>query len=229
MLSHEELKRKILTAFKILRKLDLTDYAGSVSALIPDVDDILINASIFDTGDTSLSDPETVVTIDINGKLLNGRFPPPNETPLHTSIYKLRDDVKSVVHIHPTLSTAFSIVETEILPVYVRGAEVVAKGVPIFQNPDPIKNEELGFALAKTLNGSRACLMRSHGLVTVGRTIEEASLASINLEQLLKIQFIATILGNPRPMPQKNAEERIKLWSNPNWIKKIWRYYESMV
>jgi ribulose-5-phosphate 4-epimerase/fuculose-1-phosphate aldolase len=48
------------------------------------------------------------------------------------------------------------------------------KGIPVFEDPELVTRKDQGQALAKTLGEGKAVLLRNHGIVTVGETIEEA-------------------------------------------------------
>lgn len=227
-----KLKKNVVTAYRILYKLGLCDYAGDVSARIPGTDNILIGAKgIYGGGfvNPSSMDIKNIITVNLMGKQLEGDLPPPLETPMHTSIYKVRSDVGGIAHTHPIIATAFSIAGKEILPIFARGVESVSLGIPIFENSSAIDTEELGQVLAETLGQHRACLLQAHGLVTVGRTVEEACIAASNLEQNAKIQLITSLIGNPRPMSDESIKNRIKVWSDLRLIKGVWSYYESIV
>jgi ribulose-5-phosphate 4-epimerase/fuculose-1-phosphate aldolase len=100
--------------------------------------------------------------------------------------------------------------------------------VKLFKKSDSIDNMDLGKAVAETLGESRVCLLQGHGSVIVGRTIEEACLGAINLEQAAKIQLMTSILGQPTLMSREDVKTRAALWSNTAWIEKVWGYYKKM-
>ena len=54
---------------------------------------------------------ENIIEVDIQGNLLNGKknLKPSKEAPFHTSIYRIRDDVMAIAHVHPPFSTALSL------------------------------------------------------------------------------------------------------------------------
>src|ERR1044072_1369559 len=88
---------------------------------------------------------------------------------IHGEIFKARPDVNAVVHNHSPSVVPFSVTTVAMRPLF-HMAAFVEKEVPNFENPDAekgtdllVKTPYLGQALAKTLGGSPAALMRGHG------------------------------------------------------------------
>jgi len=217
----EELKVKVAKACRILHHEGLADFLGHVSARIPETDKILIKPRA-----TSLESvtPKDILTVHLDGRKLDGRSSPPGELLLHTSIYRVRSDVGSVVHVHPPIAIAFTITGKEILPVCNKGA-VFAEGIPVFDSSLLIRTNELGKMVADKLGKHYALLLRGHGAVTVGRSVEEACVRAIYLEETAKIQLLASIIGTPRPL----IDEEIKDAPREREFPSAWSYYESRI
>jgi ribulose-5-phosphate 4-epimerase/fuculose-1-phosphate aldolase len=169
-----------------------------------------------------------IIKLDLDGNQIQGDLTQPLETPMHSAIYRARADVNSIVHSHPTMVTAFSMVGHSIDPVYARGVECTGSKIPIFDCPDPIGDQDLAETLAATLGSSRACILRSHGLITVGSTLESACLATINLEKSAMMQWIASAIGKPISMPEQSIKRRQAVWDNPTLLSLVWHYYEEV-
>ena len=72
-------------------------------------------------------------------------------------------------------------------------------GVPIFsETTDLIVNQERGKAVARTLGDKGALILRNHGIVTAGSTIEHAVFLAIKLEKACRIQMLAEQAGGPK-------------------------------
>jgi L-fuculose-phosphate aldolase len=72
-------------------------------------------------------------------------------------------------------------------------------GVPIFsETTDLIVNQARGKAVAKALGQGGVVILRNHGIVTAGRTIEEAVFLAIKLERACRIQMLAEQAGGPK-------------------------------
>ncbi len=150
----------------------------------------------------------------------------PGETILHLAVYEARPDVFSVVHTHQPWATAFSIANVPILPVFASAARN-APATPILQNPQTIRTLEMAREAAQALGQTSALLLRNHGVVVVGRTVEEATSGAVYLERNAHMQFIATLLGNPAPIPEQFITE---LATNMNRLAPVsFGYFSSLL
>jgi ribulose-5-phosphate 4-epimerase/fuculose-1-phosphate aldolase len=137
-----------------------------------------------------------VVELSLTGEKIGGRGKANTELPIHTSIYRVRSDVQSVIHMHPPKVIAFSIAGKEIFPMRSPDQRFFPS-VKIFGDPGGdvyIASDELGGKMARALGNGFALMLRGHGSVTVGESIEGACLASIALEKAAGIQFMASML-----------------------------------
>jgi L-ribulose-5-phosphate 4-epimerase len=106
---------------------------GHVSIRLPEADRFLVAAYIRGDGRTFLNDltPETILTVDLNGKPLGSDLRPVGEVIIHSSIYRARPDVQSIVHVHPFWATTLSIAGRRILPVGTSHGHFFPDGVPV--------------------------------------------------------------------------------------------------
>lgn len=82
-----------------------TGSGGNVSARIPGTETMLVKASGGSLGDCTL---EGFLITDFDGKLIEGTGKPTREALLHGYIYKLREDVNAVVHVHSPYAIGWS-------------------------------------------------------------------------------------------------------------------------
>ena len=215
------LKEKVARATRMLVREGLLASSGHVSARVPGTDRILIGPADLSRG---LVQAEDVVTVDLDSRPLAGSRRPPLETEIHTGIYRARPDVMAVVHSHPVHSVVFSITRKPILPVTVHGA-IFADGVPVFEHVGHVDSRALGDALARTLGAHRAALVKMHGAVVVGRSVEEAFVAALQLEENAEKQLWAEATGRVEPMTPEEAERCVRQSFGAFSIAKRWQYY----
>jgi ribulose-5-phosphate 4-epimerase/fuculose-1-phosphate aldolase len=187
-----ELKKKLIQAAIICEMEGLCEAFGHVTVRVPGTDHILMTPQ-GPPGGAKLSD---VVELTLNGEKIGGRGRANTELPIHTSIYRVRNDVQSIVHVHPPKVIAFSIAGKEIFPMRSSDKKFLPS-VKIFGDPGTevyIASDELGEKMARALGDGFALLLRGHGSVTVGDSIEAACLNSIALEKAAGIQFMASVL-----------------------------------
>jgi HCOMODA/2-hydroxy-3-carboxy-muconic semialdehyde decarboxylase len=122
---------------------------------------------------------------------------------IHGEIYKARPDVMAIVHTHAPALIPFSITKVQLKPVYHRSAFVSA-GIPVFEiraragmTDMLIRDKALGRALADALGNHPAALMRGHGAVIVGPSIQRVVGRSIFLPLNATLQMQAAALGGP--------------------------------
>lgn len=230
----DELREKVAIAHRILHQQGLADYLGHASARIPGTDRFYIKGIILSLQKTTGKD---VVMVDLDGKLIEGTGKPPAEVVLHGEMYRARPDVGGVVHSHQKWACAFGIAGARILPVLHPGiSSVVAKPIPVFDSAELITKPEQAREVARLLGNGPVCHLRNHGVVVVGRSIEEAVYRSVNLERQAELNFIALQIGTPKAIPD-NIREPYLDWEENVLLKKqgvsvynsAWTYFASLV
>ena len=225
----ETLRNDVVVAAAILFRLGLVDYMGHASARVPGSDRglILIKPRHSETMRVPADlTPDRVLSIDLNGDVVNGDEIPPSERFIHTEMYRARPDVGGVVHTHQIYATAFGSAGREILPILHVEAPLVADGVPCYPSSELIRTPELGAAVAATLGDKPACHLQGHGIVTVGRDIREAVIRAIQLERLARANMMVAQLGaRPRVITR---EEISHLTSSLVDYQVRWAYFARL-
>ncbi len=149
-----------------------------------------------------------LVTVDFTYNKVDGQRDSHGELPIHIEIYKKRSDVNCIVHSHPLYATAFSATGQVLRPVNNEGV-LFARPLPYFDKvTDLVVTQELGEALADTLGQEKAVIMKNHGIVVVGETIEQATVRSFLLEKTIKTLFVAKVFGEPKWTKDEEAEKK---------------------
>lgn len=213
----EELKKKVALGNRMMFHQGLADYHGHVSARIPGTRQFFIKPVLAPLGEISSKD---IILVDIdrymevcednyaqagNTRAVTKLKKPPRETMIHAAIYATRTDVNSVVHTHQSLATAFSVAGTPILPIYNQAA-VFAPETPIFPSPRLIYTVQDGKEICQTLGDRMAMLLKGHGVIVCGDSLEYATVHAIYLERTAYMQFVASCVGKPAVMPQQDID-----------------------
>jgi L-fuculose-phosphate aldolase len=128
------------------------------------------------------------------------------ETVLHHEVYAQRPDVGAVVHGHPPYATAFGATNAR-LELLTHDAVLFADGISFFEETaELITEREQGLAVAEALGTRRAVILRNHGVVVADKDVRWAVLSAITLERAIRLQAIASTLGEQRPIPKELAE-----------------------
>jgi L-ribulose-5-phosphate 4-epimerase len=224
-----ELRRKVALSCSVLGNAGLADFLGHVSARVPGMERVLIRARGSDAGSMLATTAREILEVTMDGKPVGKerRLRPPLETPIHTQIYRAREDVGSVVHVHSQLPVIFSLVNLPILPVFNQGVELASEGIPVYPKNSLVTTSGAGDELAASLGRKMSCVMFAHGIVTVGRTVEEATVRAFRLETIAKMNFYARLLGRPRSISPKDRE--VSKATLESEIQGEWRYQVEML
>jgi ribulose-5-phosphate 4-epimerase/fuculose-1-phosphate aldolase len=215
------LKRQLAECIRMLERADIIDFNGHCSIRIGE-DRILINQGNCQRSRITAAD---IVTIDMEGRLIEGAGNPPLEFHLHTGIYRARKDVKAVVHAHPKWSTYLTMTGHAYLPVFAQG--VLPGDAPVLDTPTSINTRDMADRLAAVLGPRPAALMKSHGAVTVGASIVEAFVLAVYLEENAQRQYMALQIGKPYVFTDEDQRmAREKLWS-ASLFQRTWDHYQA--
>ncbi|MFT5540604.1 MAG: ribulose-5-phosphate 4-epimerase/fuculose-1-phosphate aldolase [Alphaproteobacteria bacterium] len=209
MLDFMEQRELVAKACRMIGNLGLTKAAtGHISARVDG--GFLIRARGPDEVGVRYTTAEQIIKVDMDGNKLDGPdgLKSPQEVYIHSWQYKTRPEVNSVNHVHPAMVVLFTITEKKIMPIFgaydPTGLRLAVEGPSLYDRAVLIKNDALGQELATAMGRSRICLMRGHGITTVGASVEEATLASIKINELAEMNYQAYLLGQPRPISDED-------------------------
>jgi len=218
------LKQDVISACRILSYKNLVEGFGHVSARIPNSSLFLITPRI----SLALVSEKDLLTINLSGEVVDGRHPAPFEAWLHTAIMKTQPRVHAITRIHARVANMFSVTDRKLEPVHNHGSFFTG-GVPVFHTPDLISTEQIGNEVAELLGNTPAVLLRGNGQVTVGRSIAEAVMMAIYLEEAAEILYGALQIGKPIPLTAKESAERQLEALPPVDLERAWNYFKSRV
>jgi HCOMODA/2-hydroxy-3-carboxy-muconic semialdehyde decarboxylase len=192
----------LVAANRILADLGVVDGYGHVSVRHPaDPRRYLMSRSIA---------PETVTAADVMEWDLDGHAVDARgrvgylERFIHGEIYRVRADVKAIVHNHSPSVIPFGVSTVPLRPLYHMSA-FLGGGVPVFDIKTAaghatdmlVRDAPLGRALAQTLGARPVALMRGHGAVVVGDSLPRVVFRSVYAEMNARLQAQAMALGGP--------------------------------
>ncbi|HET8952812.1 MAG TPA: class II aldolase/adducin family protein [Solirubrobacteraceae bacterium] len=172
--------------------------SGNVSAR--DGDRIAITPTGGVLGELTADD---IVVVDRDGALLEGERGPTSELALHLGALE-RFGAGAVVHTHPPLGTALSLVLDELPCVHY---EMVALGGAVRVAPyRTFGTPELAAVVHDALEGRFAALMANHGAITLGDTLAQAVERAHLLEWACGLYWRAAAIGEPRALDADELE-----------------------
>ena len=190
----DEARQKLIDAGLILEAQGLGDLTrGHVSIRVPG-DPTHFYMKPHSRGFDEIT-PENIVICNLEGEKVAGGGRKHSEVYIHSEIYKLRPDVMSVIHAHPTHAVALSATGRALLPIS-QPSVAFSDGLPTFTGTiDLIRSQAMGAGVARALGPCKAVLLRHHGVAVVGATVEESTILTIMLENACQIQLLAEAAG----------------------------------
>ena len=216
--SNSVLRDKLDKSWRFFYGRGFIDGFGHISARTERPDHILVTPH--DLGRRST--PEDFVIVDLDGNQIGSDVKLPGELPIHLDVYKARPDVGSVAHFHCLYPTSFSMSSVEMKPTYFM-ASIFRDGVPIHPDSRLVLNRERGAALAETLGSHRAALMKAHGVVITGATVEEMTAVTYILEENAHRTWVTAAMGEVEYLSDEAmAEIEAELLKTQAPFKRIW-------
>jgi L-ribulose-5-phosphate 4-epimerase len=151
--------------------------------------------------------PEHMVVVDLDGKIVEGSLSPSSDTASHLYIYRHRPDVGGVVHTHSAYATAFAALGRPIPCVLTAMADEFGGPIPC-GGFALIGGEEIGKVVVESIGSSVACLLKNHGVFTIGKDATAAVKAAVMTEDVARMVWLALQLGRPEEIA---AEDVAKL------------------
>ena len=138
--------------------------------------------------------PDMIIKIDGQGNKIDGKLNPSSEIKMHMRVYQERPDVNAVVHAHPPVATAFTVAGVE-LDQYILPEAILTIGhVPTCDYGMP-STMEIPESLMPYIQKHDAFLLKNHGALTVGNTLQRACFTMEEVEFNAKINLYARQIG----------------------------------
>ncbi len=152
--------------------------------------------------------PADLVVIDTKGEKVRGERKPSSEMAMHLLIYEMRPDIHAVVHAHPACATAYAAAGIPLNKALISEVVLAVGCIPLAEYGTP-GTPELTNELRPYIAAHDALLMSNHGVVTYGKTLEDAFNLMDTVEHFAKISIYTKILGRERLLSPENVD---KLW-----------------
>lgn len=148
--------------------------------------------------------PEHMVVMNYHTMEYHGIYKPTSEASMHAAILKSRPDVMAVIHTHQVNATAVAAAGKEIPAIVDDQVQLLGPSVRVtcYAQSSSI---EFANEVVKNLEGRNAVLIANHGVVCVGRSVDEAFVAAQILEKTCQILIGASLLGGVNTIPEKEA------------------------
>ncbi len=197
-MAHSDLKEKLIDAGKVLVAEGQDDFTrGHISMRVPgDPGHFYMKAHSIGMDEITM---ENILTINLEGDVSAGTARRHSEVYIHSEILKARPDLNCVIHTHPVYACAFAATGRP-LRALSQPSALFYKALGFYTDTiNLIRTHEMGRGVAKALGPHKAVILKNHGVIVCGETIEEAVVALIMLENAAQVQLIAEAAGECAP------------------------------
>ena len=224
------IRNKLATAYRIIASLGWDDHTYThLSARSAEGDSFFILAF----GDCfSEVAPDSFLQVDFTGKVISGieRIFNPTGYVIHSAIYQARPDINAIFHLHTIASIAVSVDPRGLLPLSQHALHLYAR-VAYHEYDSLVLDPKIQAKnLASDLAQARAMLLKHHGSIVTGSTIEEAMFFNYHFERACQAQLLAlSACPNPELPPEsvcKKAESDLTSFEKPGLGIRDWQAWE---
>jgi L-fuculose-phosphate aldolase len=195
----DEVKYEVAMATRILSHMGLatgvTAALGHVSMRVPNQPDkFVVKGRGYAIDALEEMQYYDMIVCDLDGYKVDG---PANSTQcsevkIHSSIYRERPEIQSVVHVHPRNVVLMTVLGEPIKPMAQEGGPMVlAQPHPLYPHTKTVWSDEEGMELANTLGGHKFVLMQGHGASMTGRDPQDSVVSMLQLEEQARMNYWA--------------------------------------
>lgn len=193
-------KARLAAAFRIFGRFGFDEgVAGHITARDPERDDhFWVNP--FGMSFKQIQ-PSDLILVDHEGEVVEGTWPVNRAAfAIHSQIHAARPDVVAAAHSHSRHGRAFSTLGRELEPL-TQDSCIFFEDHVLFDDYTGVVNDPAeGKRIAHALGDRKAAILANHGLLTVGRSIEEAVFWFVTMERTCEVELTARAAGTPRPI-----------------------------
>ncbi|MGG1662077.1 class II aldolase/adducin family protein [Brevibacillus sp. NRS-1366] len=219
---------KLVLANKILSNENIIEAFGHISVRNPENEqEFLLSRSRA----PQLVTADDIMRHDFDGKVLDKTHRPYGERMLHAKIFEARPDVQAICHHHAPQLLPFTTTGIELKPVVHMGY-MFYEGVPLYDDYDVsdgmlITGPKEGERVARTLGNKRALLMRGHGVIVVGSSIEEVVMSSIFITYNAEALYKSLQIGTPKYLSFEEGKAATERTFSPLALERAWEYWSA--
>jgi ribulose-5-phosphate 4-epimerase/fuculose-1-phosphate aldolase len=190
-------KGRLAAAFRLFGRFGFDEgVAGHITARDPErLDHFWVNPFAMNFKQIKVSD---LLLVNDDGDVVEGDRPVNRAAfAIHSQVHAARPDVIAAAHAHSVHGKAFSSLGRLLDPI-TQDACIFYDDHALFDDfTGVVLDTEEGKRIAHALSDSKAVILRNHGLLTVGHTVDEAAYWFISMERTCQAQLLASAAGDP--------------------------------
>ena len=200
-------KQQLAGAFRVFGKFGFSEgVAGHITARDPEFPDkFWVNPFGVSFNQIKVSD---LILVDEEGEIVEGKHKLLNKAAfaIHSGIHRERDDVVAAAHAHSIYGKSWSATGRLLEPL-TQDSCAFYEDHGLFDDYTGVVNDlSEGQRIAHALGDCKAAILKNHGLITVGHSVEEAAWWFITMERTCQAQILAeSTLGKTCPIDHETA------------------------
>ncbi len=149
---------------------------------------------------------DDLILVNHSGQVVEGRYHVNQAAfAIHSQVHKARPDVVAAAHSHSVYGRALSTLG-ELLEPITQDVCAFYEDHGLFDDyTGVVIDVDEGKRIATALGEHKAVILRNHGLLSVGHSVDEAAWWFITMERSCQVQLTATAAGKPVPISHENA------------------------
>ena len=205
--SEERLHRKqrLAATFRLFARYGFDQgLAGHVTARDPEhTDSFWVNPLGKHFGQISVRD---LIRVDHTGEVVEGDRPVNRAAfAIHSAIHAARPDVVAAAHTHSTYGKAWSTLGRKLDALTQDACKFYGDHEVFDDFSGVVLEQSKGERIAAALGPHKAVILRNHGILTVGDTVEAAAWWYISMDNAAQTQLLAEAAGKPVPIDHETA------------------------
>jgi ribulose-5-phosphate 4-epimerase/fuculose-1-phosphate aldolase len=198
-------KQRLAAAFRLFGRFGFDEgVAGHITARDPELlDHFWVNPLGMSFRQIRVKD---LILVNEGGEVVEGGWPVNVAAfVIHSRIHAARPDVVSAAHAHSVYGKAWSSLRRPLDPLTQDACAFYGDHAVFEDYTGVVLDLEEGKRIAHALGGGKAAILSNHGLLTVGRSVDEAAWWFITMERTCQAQLLAESAGTPVPIAPGEA------------------------
>ncbi len=207
-------KQRLAAGFRLFSKCGFDEgVAGHITARDPELTDhFWVNPFAMHFSQIRVKD---LLLVNDRGDVVEGNWPVNTAAfAIHSSVHAARPDVVAAAHSHSTYGRAFSTLGRTLDPITQDVCAFHGDHALFDDYTGVVLDVEEGKRIAHALGEHKAAILRNHGLLTVGRSVDEAVWWFISMERSCQVQLLAEAAGPTVKIDPEMAELTAKQTGN---------------
>ena len=198
-------KQRLAAAFRLFARYGFDEgIAGHITVRDPEFTDCFwVNPFGMYFGHIRVSD---LLLVNDRGEVIKGNKPINTAAfAIHSQIHQARPDINAAAHAHSLHGKTWSTLGRLLDPLTQDACAFFEDHALFDDYTGVVLDPQEGQRIATTLGSKKAIILRNHGLLTVGRSVDEAAYWFVTMEHSCQAQLLAEAVGQPTAIDRETA------------------------